>query len=515
MIQKVNAQWKLPCFSCHHQTLGDMAIASARLRGIAIDENLALQSATKTYRRLLDVDGAMRIEELIDPALSEGSMLSGAIAAGVPPNLVTTIYARHIANTQQADGHFPVLDGRPPQGASEFTAAAYAVRAISHYLPKNLQLKHLDRARAWLSRATPYDTEDASNRLLGLSWAKAPAATLAAAARHLASLQQPDGSWRQTPTSNASDAYATAQALFALASTQSLATGQQSFQNGIDWLLRNQAADGTWHVKTRIQTRAPISPPYFESGFPYGKDQFISSAATALAVLTLAEALPLQPNAPKPLALPAFDDTKLSWATIAQTGSLEQLSKIDPNAATPGGTSALMLAAHDPAKVALLLTRGANPKARTSAGLDALMIAALQGGNTKSLELLIQAGLTPNPNHKVRFDAHALAHALMANDTAMVRFLISKGADAKRPMKLLGGFPMPPLLIATSFNNDEAIRILVQAGASVDQTDDVGMTPLSWSVQVQFRQDSARSWCQSTPQRLVRIYPNRPHQGNP
>lgn len=91
MIQKVNAQWKLPCLSCHYQTLGDMAIASARARGLAVNEKLALQSATKTYRRLLDLDSAVRINDLVDPVLSEGAMLSGAIAAGVTPNLVTTI----------------------------------------------------------------------------------------------------------------------------------------------------------------------------------------------------------------------------------------------------------------------------------------------------------------------------------------------------------------------------------------------------------------------------------------
>lgn len=112
-----------------------------------------------------------------------------------------------------------------------------------------------------------------------------------------------------------------------------------------------------------------------------------------------------------------------------------------------------MLAAHDPAKVALLLKRGANAEATTSTGLDALMIAALQGGNAKSLELFIQAGLSPNPTRKVRYDANALTLALMANDNAMVQFLISKGADPKRSMKLLGGFPSPPLLITALFDN--------------------------------------------------------------
>ncbi|MBM3763171.1 MAG: hypothetical protein FJW36_23370 [Acidobacteria bacterium] len=277
-----------------------------------------------------------------------------------------------------------------------------------------------------------------------------------------------------------------------MASTQDLISNKPQFEHGIDWLLRNQATDGSWHVKTRIHTQAPISPPYFESGFPYGKDQFISSAATAFAAMALAEALPLQPNAPKPPPLPAFDHTKFSWATAAQTGSLDELAKIDPNSATPGGTTALMLAAHDPAKVALLLKRGANPKALTSTGLNALMITALHGGNTKSLDLLISAGLSPNPTRKVRFDATPLAHALMANDTAMVQFLLSKGADPKRPMKLLGSIPMPPILIATSFNNSEAIKLLAKAGAKVDQPDDLGLTPLSRSA-LQFKFTSART----------------------
>ena len=47
--------------------------------------------------------------------------------------------------------------------------------------------------------------------------------------------------------------------------------------------LRTQAADGSWHVASRsiwIQ-------PYFESGFPYGHDQWISAAGTSWAVMAL------------------------------------------------------------------------------------------------------------------------------------------------------------------------------------------------------------------------------------
>jgi hypothetical protein len=39
-----------------------------------------------------------------------------------------------------------------------------------------------------------------------------------------------------------------------------------------------------------VKTRAIPSNPYFESGFPHGKSQFISYAATCYAVMALAVA---------------------------------------------------------------------------------------------------------------------------------------------------------------------------------------------------------------------------------
>jgi hypothetical protein len=55
------------------------------------------------------------------------------------------------------------------------------------------------------------------------------------------------------------------------------------YAKGVKYLLGTQAADGSWHVKSRsiwIQ-------PYFESGFPYGTDQWISVAGTAWASMAL------------------------------------------------------------------------------------------------------------------------------------------------------------------------------------------------------------------------------------
>jgi hypothetical protein len=52
---------------------------------------------------------------------------------------------------------------------------------------------------------------------------------------------------------------------------------------GARYLLETQSADGSWHVVSR----APKFQPYFESGFPYGGDQWISSAGTAWATMAL------------------------------------------------------------------------------------------------------------------------------------------------------------------------------------------------------------------------------------
>ena len=56
-----------------------------------------------------------------------------------------------------------------------------------------------------------------------------------------------------------------------------------AYRRGVDYLMRKQEADGSWHVRTR----AFGFQPYFESGFPHGHDQWISMAATAWSAMAL------------------------------------------------------------------------------------------------------------------------------------------------------------------------------------------------------------------------------------
>ena len=55
------------------------------------------------------------------------------------------------------------------------------------------------------------------------------------------------------------------------------------YRRGVAFLLRTQMDDGSWYVRSRGMKLQP----YFESGFPYDHDQWISYSATALATAAL------------------------------------------------------------------------------------------------------------------------------------------------------------------------------------------------------------------------------------
>ena len=62
-------------------------------------------------------------------------------------------------------------------------------------------------------------------------------------------------------------------------------------ERGVKFLLSTQRADGSWYVRSR----AVKFQPFFEGGFPYGHDQWISSMATGWATAALAHAVPDRP----------------------------------------------------------------------------------------------------------------------------------------------------------------------------------------------------------------------------
>jgi ankyrin repeat protein len=280
---------KAGCVSCHHNSLAAMAVAAARSQGIAVD---AATTRTQTDATVRYIE-SWRERSLVAVGIpgdhdTISYILLGLAAAQHPRDENTDALAWFLERMQAANGQWRILAHRPPIESSDIEVTAASMRALQLYAPRvagdrfNSAIK---RAAAWLLQATATTTEDRAFRLLGLGWSGAARAAVDAAASDLIATQRADGGWAQLP-SLASDAYATGQALVALLDSGAASPKSLAFRRGAQFLLSTQLADGSWFVKTRA---LPIQP-YFESGFPHGRNQFISAAATAWAVNALARA---------------------------------------------------------------------------------------------------------------------------------------------------------------------------------------------------------------------------------
>jgi hypothetical protein len=207
------------------------------------------------------------------------------------PTAATDALAYLLKGSQMPNGQWRSLGGRPPLEYSDITTTANAVRSLQDFAPKPYRAEYarsVERAAAWLIDAQAYGTEERAYQLLGLQWARTDLKQEAVQSmiHSLVAEQQPDGGWAPLP-GMASDAYATGQALVALSETGGTGSTTSAYKRGVEYLLRTQREDGSWYVKTR----ATPAQPYFESGFPHGKDQFISIAASNWATLALVLAM--------------------------------------------------------------------------------------------------------------------------------------------------------------------------------------------------------------------------------
>jgi ankyrin repeat protein len=493
IVQKSQKNWytKQTCFSCHQQVLPALAFQAAREHGIAVDESAAHADAAVAFGYFSNFARAVEYTHIIDPALSDAYGMLAADSAGVRPSLVTAVYARLLAARQEADGHWETADERPPQSYSPFTATAVSLRAIQIYghssQKADIQARAA-RARSWLLSHQPHATEERVYQLLGASWAGADQPMLKKLAAALKATQQADGGWNSLD-GRSSDAYSTGQVLVALHEAGAVAIADPAWRRGIAYLLNTQAPDGTWHVASRLHPPAPVSPPYFETGHPYGHDQFISTAGESLAVMALATAL--GPAKPSPLVLKEAEPASIEpWAETLLFGGTADVKKLldggfDPNSTTQaGGVTALMLAAPNLEKMKLLIDRGANADARANNPYSALLVAAQYPGSVRAMNLLMDHGA------KVRlakgqgaplFNAFPIMLAAFSGNSEIIARLHKEGDRVDDKMTFFGLFPTTPLVELASTHRTDSVRALLDAGAQVDEADGDGITILSWA----------------------------------
>ena len=273
------------CVSCHAQSMTDLVVGHARAKGLQVDEKAAAErvkmlEAVYPPEPLLErMDAAGAMEQLAYP-------LMGLAANNHPGDRLTDGMVANIAASQRSDGSWHVgAAARPPAEEGDIFRTAVCIRALKVYGPPGRgpeMTARVAKARQWLQAAKAVTAEDRNMQLMGLYWAGAGASVLKPLAKAILSRQQSDGGWVQH-AGLATDAYATGESLYALAMTEQTRPSSAGWKRGAQYLLNTQRADGSWFVAShsaRIQA-------YFDGGFPYGHDQWISNWGTSWSALAL------------------------------------------------------------------------------------------------------------------------------------------------------------------------------------------------------------------------------------
>jgi ankyrin repeat protein len=431
------------CFSCHHNALAIMTMRMARARGVKIDDAVLAAVEDKTWKSGGTLDDVVQARNVNDPTPNDSLLLIAEEFAGRGLDAASQVRRQRLASWQREDGHWITSDFRPPHSSSYFTTTATAVRAL-RAVPGDSRVA---AARRWLLANQPTSTEDASFRLMGLVWAGASKADIEAARAPLVAMQRPDGGWAQL-RGYVSDAYSTGEAVFALHESGIAAP------KGVQFLVRNQAGDGTWHVKSRMLSPAEVSPPYFETGFPYKKDQFLSYAGSCWATMALLTTI----SAPAVTA-------PVAAAMTPSVDALSPFAQLTAAASYYGNVT----------QVAALLDGGApvTPPEGTRTRVTPLLLASMSG-DVKMVELLLKRG--------AEADAGALAEAVTFGHADVGRALIAAGADSSGVERT--GVNL--MHWATITNRAALIPILKQAGVPLDDVDDNGFTPLMYAATIDF-----------------------------
>jgi hypothetical protein len=282
LIDKTSANFLTTraCFTCHTQTLSAMVLRDARKVGFEVDE----ANFNRQYDRAFEdsIFGGVRVDTV-------GYALWALDIGQHAPNEKTEQLADYLLNYQKELGIWKTIVSRPPAEASDFTTNYVAIRGLNRYGNAKQQAAIAARTIAvkqWLESADAADTEDQVFRLRLAHELKLPSDKADRFVEKLLSEQDAEGGWAQRRGMKP-DAYATGSVLVALHEAGGLSHQHPAWPRGLGYLLRTQQRDGSWHVVSRA---APLQK-YFESGFPHGKDQFISAFATGWATEALLMAL--------------------------------------------------------------------------------------------------------------------------------------------------------------------------------------------------------------------------------
>ena len=279
------------CASCHHNTLTSVAAELAVKKGIPVVDSFTTSRLSSLAGTVMGICNPNLINQFVPVNFIPPYMLMGLHAEKYQPDFNTDIAVDCIMGQAKPDGSFLTESGRAPLETGEAHLVTLDVRAIQLYAAPAKKKKAdeiIARSKQWLEKLNTNNQQELAFQLLGLQWCGSNKELKMKIADKLISMQNADGGWSQLPTMK-SDAYATGQTLYALYESGLLKPKNDTYQKGLEYLLKTQDESGAWIVATRVY---PIQP-FVSSQFPpYDENQFISATASNWATLALLNALP-------------------------------------------------------------------------------------------------------------------------------------------------------------------------------------------------------------------------------
>jgi hypothetical protein len=251
--------WKAEhnCASCHHAAFVVWAMREAKVRGHAVDEPV-LAEMTKWLAESGDGKTGVPRPEGIPKALNTKAMYFAlGLEAEPKPDETAQAGLKLLLNTVKGDqldnGSWAAWpDTRPPIfGKSDESMTALATLALLPAAATDDTAKAaIDKAIQWLAETnTDDDPQSVAMRLVLWRRLGRPAEECDPLARRIRERQNADGGWSQAPEV-ASDAWATGQALYALAHA-GIQSDDRLVGRAHGFLVRTQRDDGSWPMTSR------------------------------------------------------------------------------------------------------------------------------------------------------------------------------------------------------------------------------------------------------------------------
>jgi Squalene-hopene cyclase C-terminal domain len=285
-LAKDNLAWKekRQCAECHHAPFTIWALNEGKKRGYAVEEK-ALADLT-TWAVAKDVPAKAPKQERVD--LNEAPLL---LALGVEAGEARATQddlkklLTSVLGDQDKDGSWKLSYEFRPIGSSPEVLTTLALLALSAPNAPDMGKEGKaarERGLEWLRGARP-DEELQAAALRLILWRRLdlPSSEWEPLVEKLRSAQNADGGFSQLPKLK-SDAYATGQALYALAEA-GVKPDDEAVRKAQSFLAKTQREDGAWAIVSRAIMRDGKPPKNLEP---------ITHAGSAWAVMGLVRSSP-------------------------------------------------------------------------------------------------------------------------------------------------------------------------------------------------------------------------------